>query len=56
LNKKRIQKNIGRTGPGSFRRYEFDPLTCPKCQGKMSIISFIEDKEVAEKILKHMGL
>ena len=26
--------------------YEVDPLTCPKCQGRMSIISFIEDQEV----------
>jgi hypothetical protein len=36
--------------------YEVDPLTCPKCQGRMKIISFIEDEEVIEKILKHLGL
>ncbi len=36
--------------------YEIDPLTCPKCQGKMRIISFIEDEEVIEKFLKHLGL
>ena len=36
--------------------YALDPLTCPKCQGKMKIISFIEDAEVIEKILKHLGL
>jgi hypothetical protein len=36
--------------------YEVAPLTCPKCQGKMKIISFIEDEEVIEKILKHLGL
>jgi hypothetical protein len=36
--------------------YEADPLTCPKCQGRMKIISFIEDEEVIEKILKHLGL
>ena len=35
--------------------YEVDPLTCPKCQGRMKI-SFIEDEEVIEKILKHLGL
>jgi hypothetical protein len=35
---------------------EVDPLTCPKCQGKMTIISFIENEEVIEKILKHLGL
>ena len=36
--------------------YEIDPLTCPKCQGQMRIIAFIEDEEVIEKILKHLGL
>jgi hypothetical protein len=36
--------------------YEVDPLTCPKCQGRMKIISFIEDEEVIKKILKHLGL
>ena len=35
--------------------YEVDPLTCPKCQGKMKIISLIDDEEVIEKILKHLG-
>jgi len=29
--------------------YEVDPITCPKCQGRMKIISFIEDKEVIKK-------
>jgi hypothetical protein len=36
--------------------YEADPLTCPKCSGKMKILSFIEDPEVIKKILKHLGL
>lgn len=36
--------------------YEVDPLTCPKCQGQMRIIAFIEDEEVIKKILKHLGL
>ena len=36
--------------------YEADPLTCPKCQGRMKIIAFIEDEEVIEKILKHLEL
>ncbi len=36
--------------------YEVDPLTCPKCQGQMRIISFIQDEEVIQKILKHPGL
>jgi hypothetical protein len=25
--------------------YEVDPLTCPKCSGKMKVISVIEDEE-----------
>ena len=44
--------------------YENDPLTCPKacpepvegCQGIMRVISFIEDREVIQAILKHLGL
>ena len=36
--------------------YEVDPLTCPKCQGRMRIISSIDDQEVVKKILKHVGL
>ena len=36
--------------------YHVDPLICPKCQGKMRIISWIEDEEVIKKILKHLGL
>jgi len=36
--------------------YEVDPLTCPKCQGLMRIISIIEDQEVVNKILGHLGL
>ena len=36
--------------------YEMDPLTCPKCQGQMRIIAFIEDEEVIQKILRHLGL
>jgi hypothetical protein len=36
--------------------YNVDPLICPKCRGVMKIISFIEDKAVIEKILRHLGL
>jgi len=36
--------------------FEVDPLRCPICNSEMRIISYIEDKEVIEKILKHMGL
>jgi hypothetical protein len=36
--------------------YHVDPLICPKCRGKMRIISWIEDEVVIKKILKHLGL
>ena len=36
--------------------YEVDPLTCPQCRGVMRIISIIEDQEVIDKILRHLGL
>jgi hypothetical protein len=36
--------------------YEVDPLTCPKCSGKMKVISVIEDSEIVKKLLKHFGL
>ena len=36
--------------------YEVDPLTCPKCQGRMRILAFIEDEDVIKKILKHLGM
>jgi hypothetical protein len=36
--------------------YEVDPLICPKCSGEMRVISFIEDPDVIQQILKHLGL
>jgi Transposase, Mutator family/Putative transposase len=36
--------------------YETDPLVCPKCQGEMRIISFIDQVDVIKKILQHLGL
>jgi hypothetical protein len=36
--------------------YETDPLSCPKCQGEMRIISFIDQPGVIKKILQHIGL
>lgn len=36
--------------------YEIDPLICPKCQGPMRILSFIEKLELIERILRHLGL
>jgi hypothetical protein len=36
--------------------YEVDPLSCPKCSGKMKVISLIEEEEVIKKILNHLRL
>jgi len=36
--------------------YEVDPLRCPKCQGSMRVIAFIENEDVVKKILRHLGL
>ena len=33
--------------------YHVDSLLCPKLSGSMRIISFIENEEIIEKILKH---
>jgi hypothetical protein len=57
------QKSTERTGQGLSasggliqKIYEWYPLTCPKYQGRMRIIAFIEDPEVINKILKHLDL
>ncbi len=36
--------------------YEVDPLICPNCGGTMKIVSFIEEREVIPRILKHCNL
>ncbi len=36
--------------------YNVDPLKCTYCNGKMRIISFVEDEENIKKILKHLNL
>ena len=36
--------------------YEVDPLLCPACGGQMSIIAFIEDHKVIDKIIAHLKL
>jgi len=45
-SKKEYRKNWARL---IQKIYEVDPLTCPKCQGQMRIISFIEDEEVIKR-------
>jgi hypothetical protein len=36
--------------------YEVDPLRCPTCGGKMSIISFIENPKTIDRIIGHLEL
>ncbi|MBI5543753.1 MAG: hypothetical protein HY901_07705 [Deltaproteobacteria bacterium] len=44
-------------GPASCDRvYGPEILNCPKCGSALSIIAFIEDPEVARKILDHLDL
>ena len=48
-----FRKNWGRL---IQKIYNVGPLVCPKCQGRMRVISFIEAPDVIKKILKHLGL
>jgi len=36
--------------------WEVDPLTCPRCSCEMKIISLINEPDVIERILRHLGL
>jgi len=36
--------------------YETDPLLCPKCGGRMKVVSFIENHKVIDKIIDHLKL
>ena len=38
------------------RTFSIDIFVCPRCAGPMRLISVIENREVAEKILCHLGL
>jgi hypothetical protein len=57
--------NQSAVSPGEFRKnwarliqkiYHVNPLLCPKCSGSMKIISFIDQDELIERILRHLGL
>ena len=52
----RTGQDLPATGGLIQKIYELDPLTCPKCQGKMRITAFIEDPEIVKKIIKHLAL
>ena len=36
--------------------WEADPLLCPKCQKEMRIVALIDDRDIIERILRHLGL
>ena len=36
--------------------YEVDPMICPSCGGQMSIISFIEEPKIIDRIIAHLEL
>jgi len=36
--------------------WEADPLLCPKCSREMRIVTFIAERKVIERILRHLGL
>ena len=36
--------------------WEADPLRCLKCSGEMRIVSLIDEEDVIERILRHLGL
>jgi len=53
LSRKIFKKNWARL---IQKVYEVDPLLCPKCQGEMIIIAFIEQPHIIKKILKHLNM
>lgn len=53
LSRKRFKKNWARL---IQKIYNIDPLKCPKCNGKMRIVAFIEEEAVIKKILSHLNL
>ena len=36
--------------------YEVDPLACPRCGEEMRIVSIIEQRDVIQRILTHLGV
>jgi len=46
LSRKTFKKNWARL---IQKVYELDPLVCPKCQGEMIIIAFIEQPHIINK-------
>jgi hypothetical protein len=36
--------------------YEVDPMTCPKCGGRMKVVAFITEVAVVDRIIDHLKL
>jgi hypothetical protein len=36
--------------------WEVDPLLCPQCHHEMRIVSLINDAQIIERILRHVGM
>ena len=37
-------------------RFGFNPLMCPRCGSRMRLLATIEQREVIDRILRHLGL
>jgi hypothetical protein len=48
----KIGRGLSASGGLIQKIYEVDPLTCPKCQGSMRVIVFIEHEDVIKNILQ----
>ena len=42
--------------PAHCEDTESDPLTCLDCGAEMKVVSFIEDRRVVDRILRHLDL
>jgi len=49
-------KGCGAARGQKRRVWEADPLRCPKCSREMRIVSLIDEEDVIERILRHLGL
>jgi len=38
------------------RVFGFSPMVCPRCNGQMTLVQLVQDPQVADKILGHLGL
>jgi hypothetical protein len=40
----------------SSKFYKVDPMVCPKCGGRMKIVSFLTDYAAVDRIISHLKL